>query len=301
MFGTPLFDPGLSPLFSTYRGYDANGVIQRENVFRDDATFEQKSYSDGKLTERIQNYASPDWLGINLKSWRTIVEKFDSSENLLSRVTWRDDGILETASFTDGSLTQRVQEDNPTGLSENRQTWHKITLEYDPSGQLTGRATEYDSGELKLETYANGIRTGVSRFDGIYDVGLTPFQDNHDWREISVSYDPTTGNLVSRSYTYDDLTKQILTYENDVLTRRLESDPGDVMPWDTIDSAYEEGALSLRTTRFDDGAERVELISDGRLTSILEISAPSVGQAPRECEFTGTCPPEDPEIGRAHV
>lgn len=142
--------------------------------------------------------------------------------------------------------------------------WDIIDTTFDDyTGELIQRATQYDNGSYRDESFAFGKRMYMVHFD---DFGGPQGYGAYDWERIETSFD-MNGRMELRTTFFDDGGVRDEQFQDGMRTMTFQVD-GYMQPggndWDTIETTYGyDGQIEMRTTHYDDGTVREEQFQDG--------------------------------------
>ena len=291
----PVTYPGENAWHERWWNYDTTtGELTEHGILYDNGTQRTQRYTDGILTEIVQSDTRPAWahdpgVWTGIHDWESISTLFDPDTGAVTeRSVVYDSGIIRTDTYSNGTLSSTVQLDNPMSPEISIYDWYSVGFVYDANGQIAQRITEYDNGDAKTEEYVNGTRTVLHRIDGAFDHGGGTAPNNHPWQEIAIGYNATTGVIESRNERLDDGTSKFVTYTDGRVSSIRQTDGnalGDgpnTQPWTTIETLYDAGQITQRTTEFDDGITRVEAYAAGRITSHLDTREPQMATTPED-------------------
>lgn len=192
--------------------------------------------------------------------WNRIITTREETGTVLDRRWEYDDGTVKEEQFVEGILSFSRMTDAITNPTAN--AWMSIDKYYDGGGSLVALETIYDDGTVRIDQFANGLRTQTTQYDS-----LSAPQTN-SWEEIETYYDEN-GQVLANVTTFDNGTIKEKLYDAGGLTQISLYDPLNAVSWDTIDSYYTDNAELLARVRvMDTGVITEELFENGTISRI---------------------------------
>lgn len=234
----------------TSRGtnYDENGVMTGRGTL----------YDNGVLfTEFFNRYG---WLDRTIMSddqdakiWPSIFTDYDFGV-IQQRDVIYDNGLSVTTRYHDGKVAAVDRYD--LGDVKN---WTTQSDRFDASGQREMIVTEFDTGVVHLEFWADGVKTNMFKADN---------GDVYNWTDKSSNFD-VSGALTVEGITYDNGIVRLDFWADGARTSIEQRDTLDVKSWSEIVTTYDAAGLrDAKTTTFDSGIVRGEQWVDGQRASI---------------------------------
>ncbi|MEM9063725.1 MAG: hypothetical protein AAGD13_24985 [Pseudomonadota bacterium] len=209
--------------------YDQNGRVQERFTLFDNDTSKLEAFIDG---QRFQTFhfdsIEPGVSGtlFGAKSWSTIEISYDGQGRVAERTTVNDDGSVVVNAFENGVRQLTVKIDGTGGPDgEGANPWSRIETQYDATGQIVVRQTDYDDGRIQIEDFIDGQRVFALWSDGDgADDGA------HDWFHFLTFYDGS-GAIQATLLDYDDGDAVGTYYDGGTLSGRHILDGDDSEPW----------------------------------------------------------------------
>jgi uncharacterized protein YbcV (DUF1398 family) len=170
-----------------YTEYDDFGVTRKETYFDND-TSRIEEFAFGQRTSILQEDTSQDGSAVN---WQAIITNFDEIGIKEDRVTFFDDGVVQTENFDENggrvSITSNDQAD--------AYSWDQQSKNYGADGAISSRETIMDTGDQIIFSFQD---------DGDRDWRLEIDGDNsHDWLYRVTEFDVNGQNPVITTYDSD--------------------------------------------------------------------------------------------------
>ncbi len=245
--------------------YDQNGVLSERATFNDNGVLRVDSFTDG-VRSQIFQYDNPNEAGDGVKSWDRIEAYYDQNGNLTENATFYDNGIFRLTTYVEGQRASVIEEDNPNAAGDGVKSWDRIETYFDQNGVKTEKATFYDNGIFKLETYSDGQLVGVQQSDE---------GDVASWDTIETMITRDGGVVEQRTLTVGD--DGVERFDMRVDSQRVmlvETDnslDGSARSWQTNERFYDEnGDLAQQHIVYDDADEFVFLHVGGTLDQKVE-------------------------------
>ena len=202
------------------------------------------SFDDAPLTlEQLINVKERVDTG-DTRPWESIVETFDPTGTIMSKVVTYDDGRVYETFYAGGIRVHQVQTD-----PQDATGWERIEQFFEPDGTLFRHDAQFDDGREQVTLYENGLRTSRTVTD-MYDIKA--------WANYSYTYDPT-GKKTGYQALYDDGRTVQIAYQDGVKSSLVMTDAADAFNWVTVEQSFLSDGRSLeRTTKtYDDGRVQV--------------------------------------------
>jgi hypothetical protein len=170
-----------------YTEYDDFGMTRKETYFDND-TSRIEEFAFGQRTSILQEDTSQDGSAVN---WQAIITNFDEIGIKEDRVTFFDDGVVQTENFDENggrvSITSNDQAD--------AYSWDQQSKNYGADGAISSRETIMDTGDQIIFSFQD---------DGDRDWRLEIDGDNsHDWLYRVTEFDVNGQNPVITTYDSD--------------------------------------------------------------------------------------------------
>ncbi|KIC14762.1 hypothetical protein [Leisingera sp. ANG-Vp] len=195
---------------------------------------------------------------------KEIVETEIDEGSFRSVRTHYDDGLYEYKSFLNDMPVVFHKHD----LGDNHDfQWIQVT--YDENGLVAQRSVTFDNGVETVAEYENGIRVSLFRDDR---------GDVMDWGWRSITYTPD-GELNTRTTTQDSGVVTFERFNDGIRTLHRQDDVANTQDWERIDTEilysgfYNDDFANVapfsRTTWFDNGIVKEEVLENGATTSVV--------------------------------
>lgn len=308
-------DPGALAWQSIRTAYDAGGEVYFRRTVLDNGIISREGFDDGArdFTQQIDGLATEQSLlsgggaepvASGVRNWSYITTVFDRDTGLIeNRTTVYDNGVQKLEEFDpDGALfTKDLFDGDPQEVAAGTagpgaRAWTSIEADY-LDGELTSRRTTFDDDTYRLEQSdpADGVSLRVEQLvlDTRFDTGGVILPDQSNLKFVITDYG-ADGEVSTRSTLYSDGGTRTEFYEapaqsgsSSRLSHVLEADSDDnIHPWEIVFTSYSEGQIDFRKIIFDNGIERTEDFSNGRLSSIEDVALDDVLLAPPQWLFT---------------
>jgi VCBS repeat-containing protein len=203
---------------------------------------------------------------------------FDAtSGNRISKVTVFDDGSIATRDFGDGT-TDTLLSQTTTGIDGPQATstiifdsagrWDSLEITYDAGGST--RYDYDDDGRIDTltQSQANGV-VSTSQYNDLNQRTSLTQVDNDDvfggWQMSTETFDPATGQLVTKVVLGDDDNTTTSSYSGGVITSRVTTDTGGANEaWSSITTTFDaSGAFDHVYHEYDNGTGIIQGSASG--------------------------------------
>ncbi len=235
--------------------HDPFGQLLASVIELDSGSIQSRQFTDGLLRSLVVTDTTA-----NDADWSLRTTLWDEFGSKTSRTTLKDNGIrvVENYDTITGLRVERTEYDDA-----NKDPWLSKSVSYDA---VTGNKVEtrkiMNNGWVYEEKFdpATGNRISKSEVDAA---------DKRNWQEIETGYDATTGEIVTRTWTFDNGMIRQLSFEGGKLVTKTKMDTGDVTDWLTRELHFDDsGKLSQRDVTYDDGSSSSETRVDGVRTEM---------------------------------
>lgn len=245
--------------------YNEDGSLRSFTTFFDNGIISQDQYDFGQIQQTHLSDLE------DVQAWSDILTTYDEAGQKASKVTIYDDGIIREETFNDGNLERIIQSDNPSEEGAGAASWDRIETYFDAGGAVSERATFYDDGIIRIDSFTDGVRSQIVKYDNPEDAG----DGVKNWDRIETYFDE--GGAISETATfYDNGIVRITSFEAGMRSSVIqydgvELDSAGVRVWDRIETYFDEnGQKAEQATFYDNGVIKVQSYADGQLTGIQQ-------------------------------
>ncbi len=315
---------------------DAGGLTNRDWLY-DNGNIRTQSYADRTIVRDVTTETDGDvrttLYGANGKresftvddisdsrNWETYTNSYDEAGVLTGRTRLFDNGNIRTQSYVDGVIVQDVMTETDgdvrttlygangrresftvDDISDSR-NWETYTNSYDEAGVLTGRTRLFDNGNIRTQSYADGViaqdvtteADGDARTTAFDEAGnrlsvtLDDFSNSRDWESYTNTYSET-GTLTSQTLTYDTGDVRTTLYRtNGQRESATFEDISNSRGWESYTNTYDEtGTITGQHLFYDTGDVRTQVYVDGVLSGSFTTDADTHTLASRTPDISG--------------
>ena len=234
--------------------YGYGGQLERETTFYDNGVIDETHYRGGTIAYRLQR----DDPYTDAEEWEAIESVYGYGGQLERETTYYDNGVTDESHYQGGTITYRLQRDDPY---TNAEEWEAIESIYGHDGQLERETTFYDNGVIDETHYQGGFIDYRLQQDD-------PYTNAEAWEAIETIYG-YGGQIEQETTFYDTGVVDEFHFYNGTLWSRVQTDgPGNAEDWQRIETNYDGyGDPSSVFTLYDDGREAVSHYEWGNLVS----------------------------------
>lgn len=246
--------------------HDPMGALLSSVMALDSGAVHTRLYTDGVL--RSHSVTDTD---ANSANWSLRTTEWDATGAKVSRTTIKDNGIrlVEAYDPASGRRVERSEYDDA-----NNNTWQSKSTFYDANtGAKTGTRKEMNNGFVFEEQF--DIATGMRMSKTDIDAG-----DKRNWDSIELNFDLMTGEIVTRTWTYDTGITHHFIYEDEKRVSDIKTDVLNVEAWLTRELIYDDGGrVATREIINDDGSQSLETRVDNVRTELRLIDGDGAASA----------------------
>ena len=239
--------------------YGASGQLAARITRYDNGTLREEIYSDG-VRDRIVQTDLDDGSG-GAFDWTRIETYFETSGDMVARVTNYDDGTLREEFYQNGVISEITRLDQSADGSAA--SWQGIQTFFS-NGERVAQDTSFDDGLQRFEEFQNGLRTVTRETDNSADGSAHRFETRESF------FDPR-GDLAFRSTVFDNGVRRAEEFNAGLRVTTIESDEANAADWFQRGTFYDpQGRVSNMQTYFDNGVERVVIFEEGQRTGQVD-------------------------------
>ena len=250
--------------------YDETGNIAEIGTVFDDYTRLTSTFVDGNLVNTLSRdgfYDSPYLSLGDIHDWQSVSTNYDVNGSITDITTVYDD---QTYTFDVFDVA-------------GTKNWTETRTSFDAAGTMEKKAIVFDAGVREIQTFQDGVRSGISQYDNVDASTGEASADGgaRNWTEIHTAFD-TAGVIVTREAIFDTGVRKIETFENGVRSAVSQYDNiapstdegpvnGGSKNWTEIHTTYDAaGTIEHYSAVFDTGVHKTQTFENGLRSEMVE-------------------------------